>query len=93
VPYAWAISEICREFSCLPSEAEAEIARDEEREARGEESLLHEILDLRAFADTKRAFEDAVASDKPIEKPSPMMQDLMQLEFELQQERHAGGRA
>ena len=63
------MSEICREFGCLPSESEAELAREDERD----DPLLFDILDLRHFVETKRAFDDSVASGKPIENPSPMM--------------------
>jgi hypothetical protein len=77
------VSEICREFGCLPSEAEAELARDDERD----EPLLGDIFDLRSFVETKRAFEEAQAAGKSIDHPSPMMQELMRLEYELMQER------
>jgi hypothetical protein len=85
LPYAWSISEICREFGCLPSEAEAELARDEARD----EPLLGDILDLRQFAEAKRAFEEAQRDGKTFEHLSPMMQELMRLEYELMNERHA----
>jgi hypothetical protein len=39
--------------------------------------------------ETKRAFEELQTAGKPIENPSPMMQELMRLEFELMKERHA----
>jgi hypothetical protein len=79
------VSEICREFSCLPSQAEAELARDDERD----EPLLADILDLRSFVETKRAFEELQTAGKPIENPSRMMKELMTLEYELMKERHA----
>ena len=83
MPYAWAISEICKEFSCLPSAAEAELARDEERD----DPLLPEILDLRHFAEAKRVYDEHVRDGKPIENPSPLLKDVMILDAELFRER------
>ncbi len=79
-PYAWLVSRVCEEFHCLPKDAETAIEEDEE-------GLIFEVMDLRALAATKREFDHAVEQGKTIDQPSPMMRELMQLEYALMQER------
>lgn len=83
VPYAWYVSRICEEFGCLPSEAEAEIERDNERD----DPLLPDILDLRQYAACKRTLDEHERLNKAIDDPTPLMKQVYLDELHLMRER------
>jgi len=49
-PEEWFVSRVCEEFGCLPSEALAELQD-------GPTRLVLDVMELRAYAEAKRAVE------------------------------------
>lgn len=81
-PDVWLISRVCDEFHCLPSAAIRELNRCE--------SLVFEMLDLRAYARTKQDCDDADASEGKIAAPKGPMADMVyQIQYELHKARVA----
>jgi hypothetical protein len=76
------ISRVCEEFHCTPPQAVDVLERCE--------SLVFDILELRAYANTKQACDDADASDGKIKPPKGPLSDMVyQIEYDLLQARHA----
>jgi hypothetical protein len=72
---------VCEAFHCLPSQAREEIETDPDRTALT-------ILELRAYAETKRRIDDAKkAEDAP---RGPMADLVREMEVDLWRARKAG---
>lgn len=82
-PERWVISRVCEEFGCLPSQAIRELERNED--------LVFEIIELRAYASTKQACDQADANGVEAKDfPKGPMVDLWgEIEYELLRERNA----
>ena len=78
------MSRVCEEFGCLPSAAKRELEDDPER-------MAEEILSIRAYAATKRAYDDHCdRGDKAGELPQlPLMALVLRNDFERQMARAA----
>ena len=61
-PYEWVISQVCEEFSCLPSQAAKELENDPYR-------LAETIMMLRGYANMKDAFDRRVSGQSSEEIP------------------------
>ena len=73
-PFEWAVSRICEEFHCLPSEAMKEIMDDPSQ-------MAFDIMELRAYAAAKEALDNAKKeSDIP---KSPMVEKVWEVIGEL----------
>jgi hypothetical protein len=77
LPYEWLVSRVCESFSCTPPVAEELLETDPE--------MVLDILQLRAYAETKQAL-DRAQDEK--QAPKGEMADLvMAIEYELMQAR------
>lgn len=84
MPAAWMIARLCREFKCLPSEAERELARQPV-------GWLEEVMEARAYAECHHLWHTArKKSDVP---DSPLMQTVKEIDFELAAEARAAREA
>lgn len=71
VLWEWWISRLCEEFSCLPSQAEAELRRTPI-------GLLHDILELRLYARSKALYDAATTAEARSRLPDSKLMDLVQ---------------
>lgn len=81
MPWEWWVSRLCEEFGCVPSVAMAEIRRVPA-------GLLEDIVELRAYARAKQAYdaaETAEARDRLVQTSA--LADLVEdIEFTIQTE-------
>ena len=78
-PTEWLISRVCDEFHCVPSQAIRELERDPE--------LVFEVMELRAYAQTKEQMDRA---ENQSDVPTGPMADLVgDIEVALFHERKA----
>ena len=77
----WTLSRIAEEFHVTPSEAESLLLDDDDNRAI-------EILELRAYASTKRAYDQADGKLDQLEK-TDLMSTVIDNDFALQRERLA----
>lgn len=76
------ISRVCEEFHCLPSEAARELDRCE--------ALVFAVLEMRTYAQTKQAIDDAEASDGQRDAPKGPMADMVyEIEYDIYKAREA----
>jgi hypothetical protein len=76
VPWEWWVGRLCEEFHCLPSAA----LREWERVPWG---TLETIVEFRAFAAAKQAYEAADTAEKVRALPNdPMIDRVREFEFE-----------
>jgi len=70
VPFAWVVSRVCEEFHLPVSQALRELAMPDLDEfdavtvAEESAALMFEIMDYRAFAEARRAYEAAKPEDQ-----------------------------
>ena len=73
---------MCESFSCVPSVAERELELNP--------NLVFDILQLRAYAHTKRAIDTAKTdAQKEALNEMPLVTEVMETEYALLLERHA----
>ena len=77
----WTLSRIAEEFHVTPSEAESLLLDDDDNRAI-------EILELRAYANAKRAYSDADGKLENLEK-TELMNAVIDNDFALQRARLA----
>ena len=81
----WTLSRIAEEFHVTPIEAESLLLDDDDNRAI-------EILELRAYANAKRAYDQADGKLDELEK-SELMNTVIEHDFALQRERLAKKRS
>lgn len=80
------MSRVCEEFGCLPSQALAEIEE-------GPTQLLLDVMELRAYAQAKRAVDETYEAgkraavrggDMPELPDSPMVRRVIEIQREIE---------
>jgi hypothetical protein len=73
-PFEWLVSRVCEEFHCLPSQAVKEIMNDPL-------NMAFEILELRAYAQTKEQLDNLKKGDK--EPTGPVAKKVWEIQQEI----------
>jgi len=70
---------VCEEFGGYPAQAIKALDDDD--------GLIFRVMALRSFAKAHAALEAAARAGKEVEKPTPIMKQVLQLQFELHKQR------